>query len=105
MEPLTLIDLERYPITELEGAGGSVAERHAGELRTNGVSILPGFVRPDALPDRVAECEALAAGAYLQDVQGTPYLELPDAATWPTDLAERAAAWNPFFRPPGGAAE
>jgi hypothetical protein len=31
----------------------------------------------------VAECDELAAGAHHQDVQGTPYLELPDTASWP----------------------
>ena len=36
-------------------------------------------------PGLVAECDALAAGAHLQDVQGTPYLELPDPAAWPAD--------------------
>lgn len=85
MDPLALVDLERYPVTDLDGLGGAVAAYHAGELRTSGVSILPGFIRPDALPALVAECKELAAGAYLQDVQGTPYLELPDAAAWPAD--------------------
>jgi hypothetical protein len=60
-----------------------MVERHSAELRTTGVSILPGFLRADALPALVAECDELAADAHLQDVQGTPYLELPDAAAWP----------------------
>ena len=47
------------------------------------MSILPGFLRADVLPDLVAECDALAEGAFLQDVQGTPYLELPDPDAWP----------------------
>jgi len=59
-------------------------ERHQCELRERGVSVLPGFVRPDVIDAMVAECDALAAGAFHQDVQGTPYLELPDDS-WPDD--------------------
>ncbi len=83
MDPASLIDLERYPVLDLGGGGGRVADSHAEELRGTGVSILPGFVRADALGPLVAECERLAEGAYLQDVQGTPYLEAPDPAAWP----------------------
>ena len=83
MHPGALVDLDRYPVDDLEGAGAAVADRHAADLRQHGVSILPGFIRTDALAAMVQECEALAEGAYRQDVQGTPYLELPDAAAWP----------------------
>lgn len=82
VDPVALVDLERYPVTHLDGRGATVADHHAAELAATGVSILPGFLRDDALPDLVAECEELAADAYLQDVQGTPYLELPDADAW-----------------------
>ena len=80
-----LVDLDRYPVLDLDGAGAEVVAHHAAELRTTGVSILPGFLRADALPGLVAECDALAAGAHLQDVMGTPYLEVPDPAQWPGD--------------------
>ena len=83
LDPAALVDLDRYPILDLDGAGAAMVERHADELRDAGVSILPGFLRADRLPDLVAECDALAADAFLQDVQGTPYLELPEADAWP----------------------
>jgi hypothetical protein len=83
VDPDALVDLDRYPVTEVPGQGEVVAARHAAELAATGVSILPGFLRADALPGLVAECEALAEDAYRQDVQGTPYLELPDADGWP----------------------
>lgn len=82
VDALALVDLERYPVTDVAGPGAAIADRHAAELAATGVSILPGFLRAEALPGLVAECEALAAGAYLQDVQGTPYLELPDPDAW-----------------------
>ena len=81
----SLVDLDRYPVLDPDGAGAVVIADHAAELRDTGVSILPGFLRDGVLPELVAECDALAAGAHLQDVQGTPYLELPDAEAWPAD--------------------
>jgi hypothetical protein len=82
-DPAALVDLDRYPVLDLDGAGAPVIAHHAAELRATGVSILPGFLRADALPGLVAECDSLAAGAHLQDVPGTPYLELPDPDAWP----------------------
>lgn len=70
--PADLLDLDRYPFDD-----AALVERHTAELAATGVSILPGFLRASALPALVEECDRLAAGAYLQDVQGTPYLELP----------------------------
>jgi len=84
-DPAALVDLHRYPVTDCDGAGASVIAHHVAELRDASVSILPGFLRADALPGLVAECDSLAAGAHFQDVQGTPYLELPDPAEWPGD--------------------
>jgi hypothetical protein len=81
-DPATLVDLDRYPIAD-PSALAPVAALHAAELRATGVSILPGFLRAGVLPGLVAECDALAEGAHHQDVQGTPYLELPDESAWP----------------------
>jgi hypothetical protein len=78
VDPASLVDLTRYPL-----ADGDIADRHGAELRASGVSILPGFLRRDAVATLVAEADALAADAYHQDVQGTPYLEEPDTEAWP----------------------
>src|SRR5205085_7043704 len=43
---------------------------------------IPDFVTPDVIAAMVDECDALATEAFHQDVQGTPYLELP-ADGWP----------------------
>ena len=53
------------------------------DLRARGVSVIPDFVTPDVIAAMVDECDALATEAFHQDVQGTPYLELP-ADGWPT---------------------
>ena len=72
---------EGVELCELDAAYASV-DVHQRELRERGVSVLPGFVRPEVIDAMVLECDALAEDAYHQDVQGTPYLELP-ADDWP----------------------
>ncbi len=79
MEPAALVDLDRYPVIELTGRGGPVADHHAVELRPNGVSILPGFIRPAA--------PALGRRG------------LPAAADV---VAQRENGWNSFFGPAEG---
>jgi hypothetical protein len=93
VDGLHLVDRERYPIDDLDGAVcAAVVAEHAAALASRGVSVLPGFMRPDAVAAMVAECDALAAGAHHQDVQGTPYLELPDESAWPADHPRRTWA-------------
>jgi hypothetical protein len=92
IDPAGLVDLERYPVDDPDGAGASVVARHRAELAAGGVSILPGFLRADALPALVAECDALAVDAYHQDVLGTPYLERPDPAAWPPGHPRRTVS-------------
>ena len=82
--PAALVDLDRYPVTSLDSPeAAAVVAEHQAALRDRGVSVLPGFVKPNAIAEMVRECDALAPTAYHQDVQGTPYLELPDADAWP----------------------
>lgn len=83
--PAVIVDVDRYAVLDPDGAGATLVAHHAAELADTGVSILPGFARADALPALVAECDAVAEGAHLQDVQGTPYLELPDPEAWPAE--------------------
>jgi hypothetical protein len=80
-----LVDLDRYPVTDIDSPrAGEVIERHSAQLRDRGVSVLPGFVRPEAIEAMVDECDALAAQSHHQDTKGTPYLELP-SDDWPAD--------------------
>ncbi len=91
-DPAALVDLDRYPVRSPTGAGASVIGHHAAELQQHGVSILPGFLRNDAVADLVQESEGLVAGAHRQDVQSTPYLEVPDPEAWPANHPRRTLA-------------
>ena len=64
------------------GEAWAGVEGHRAALRERGVCVIPGFVSSDVVAAMVHECDALAAESYHQDVQGTPYLELPDDG-WP----------------------
>jgi hypothetical protein len=78
-----LVDLDRYSVEDPDSDHArEVIALHAAQLRERGVSVLPGFVRPDAIEAMVEECDALATQAHHQDTLGTPYLELP-SDDWP----------------------
>ena len=80
---LDLVDRDRYPIANLESpAARALAARCRAELDESGVSILPGFLTPDAVAQAVSESVDLAPLGHPSDVEGTPYLELPDDG-WP----------------------
>jgi hypothetical protein len=76
---LGLVDGDRYPIADLSSDGArSLAARCRAELDESGVSILPGFLTADAIAQAVSEAAKLAPLGHHSDVEGTPYLELPD---------------------------
>ena len=78
-----LVDLARYPIGDLDAPdAAALAGQCRDELDRDGVSILPGFLSVDATMRAVAESEALTPFGHPSDVEGTPYLELPDDG-WP----------------------
>jgi hypothetical protein len=74
-----LVDLDRYPVDRLAGdeTAAVVAEQQEN-LRTRGVALMHGFLRPEAVAAFCAEAARLKDVAYLEDVWGTPYLGLPD---------------------------
>lgn len=76
---LDLVDTGRYPIDDLPSPHTlDIARRCRKELDESGVSILPGFLAAHAVARAVAESESLAPLGHPSDVEGTPYLELPD---------------------------
>jgi hypothetical protein len=87
--PADLVDLPRYPLLDLESVRGREVLRLAeAELARAGMAVLPGFLRADALPGLVAECEALAPAGHFSEVHGTPYIEAPDPSL-PADHPRR----------------
>jgi hypothetical protein len=77
--PPSIVDTDRYPIADLSTpAARTVVDDARRSLAMHGVAILPGFVREEALASMAAGAMALKCDAHLQDVWGTPYLELPD---------------------------
>jgi hypothetical protein len=74
-----IVDVERYPILDLDSPGArAVVAEHRRSFADRGVAIMPGFVRPEALDRIASDALALREQAHLEDVWGTPYLELPD---------------------------
>jgi hypothetical protein len=67
--PATLpLDLERYPIDDLEGrrAQALIADGRS-QLERTGLCLLPGFLGPDAVAQSVAELEPRVEGAFRKE--------------------------------------
>ena len=86
IDPIDLIDSERYP---LPADGTAYASQARADLADRGVAILPGFLRSEAVAAITAECDALAGTGHHSVVMGTPYLGLPDES-FPADHPRRA---------------
>ena len=84
-DPTQLIDRGRYPIDDLADPR-TVALAHVcrRDLGATGVAIVPGFLTPEAVAAMVAESSDLGGSGHHQDIEATPYLELPDEG-WPDD--------------------
>jgi peptide/nickel transport system substrate-binding protein len=82
--PASLIDLDRYPILDLDGARGRalIAECRA-QLRAEGAANLPGFVRAEALGPLVPEAEALLPRALVKQSRRNVYVRPVDPAWQP----------------------
>lgn len=83
-EQAKLIDLERFPVDDLESpAGKALVERFAADLRDTGMCRLEGFLRPEAVEALSAEANRLAARANFSLKVCNPYFtrkdpDLPD---------------------------
>lgn len=89
MQPLDLVDLARYPITDLSGevAQSVIADARA-QLADVGAAELSGFVTPEGVSALVTDAELLAVRAHPSGGLGTAYLEAP--GDWPADHPRRA---------------
>ena len=73
-----IIDLERYPIGELDGSGSRVVRRCRAELAEDGACQLDGFIQPVAAQAVLEEAEILSGKAFRADATNLdadpPYL-------------------------------
>jgi hypothetical protein len=71
-----LVDLDRYPIDELEGeAGGALIARCREALRARGAVRLDGFVRADAVRSMATEAARLAPLGFPNDARHNCYFD------------------------------
>jgi hypothetical protein len=79
LPPDRWIDLARYPLLDLATPRGERVVRDAErELARAGMVVLPGFLKDQVLRPLAVECDALAPDGHFSEVQGTPYIDLPD---------------------------
>ena len=55
MQPSDLVDTDRYDLTD-----SSLIERCTADFKDEGIVVLPGFLRPEAIELMVAESDMLA---------------------------------------------
>lgn len=84
-----LIDLDRYPIHELEGPAQSLVEECRDALRSEGACRLDGFVRPDAVGRMAHEAATLAAEGYPNDAVHNCYFDDEVDESLPADHPRR----------------
>jgi len=69
-----LVDLERYPLHQLNGPQGeSFLARCRASLASDGCAVLPAFIRPGALAIMREETRQLAPLAHINDTRTNPY--------------------------------
>lgn len=92
MNPAALIDTDRWPLDD-----ASVVEPLARQFAAEHIAILPGFVRSEALPALVAECDELASVAYHTDNNAN--LDVVAYDQFPADSMVRALyEWDPLMQ-------
>jgi hypothetical protein len=60
-----LVDTDRYPLTDLDGAGGrAVLDRARSDLLADGCTVLPDFIRPSLQETLQRQCSHIAPRAH-----------------------------------------
>jgi hypothetical protein len=74
-----MVNLERYPILDLQGeAARQVIAAARAQRRRSGACELPDFIRPAAVDRMIDDAIALTPAAYRSTGVGSAYLEVPD---------------------------
>ena len=89
-----LIDIERYPIDDVDGAGSALVARCRADLAATGACQLDGFLRAEAVDRLVAEALGLTDRSFRNEAVHNVYFEdvdpsLPDDD--PRRIMERAS--------------
>jgi len=103
-DPATLVDLDRYPITERSSdAYAAVVADARAELAATGAAELSGFLSPAGLDAALADAVAVEASAHRSEGPATAYLDWPDLdqpeghpRRWLGTAAVGAVAWDLF---------
>lgn len=89
MSVLDLIDLTRYPISDLGSeVARTVIDNAQRQIAATGAAELPGFVTPDGVSRLVRDAESLAERAHPSGGLGTAWLE-PLTEEWPESHPRR----------------
>jgi 2OG-Fe(II) oxygenase superfamily len=87
--PAELIDLDCYPITDLQSPRGqAMVDEIKRNMSERVICSLPGFLRPEALVRMVKEAEGLESLSYVGPSEASPYFfnyGAADLATLPAD--------------------
>ncbi len=87
-----LVDVERYPIDDPDGAGKDLIERCRRNLDESALCCLPGFVTPSALSAAKEEILALQDDAYFVQSEERTLYSWRDPSGLPADHAARIAS-------------
>jgi hypothetical protein len=104
VDPASLVDLDRYPILDLEDPGALQVVASVGEqLAATGAAELGGFVTDAGLRVLIDDADALTPLAHRSGGPGTAYLAHPDLdqpsdhpTRWLGDYAVGAVAYDLF---------
>jgi hypothetical protein len=84
LTPADMVDLDRYPITDLDGPRGqALAAQGRAALHETGAWCLAGFLRAEVVPAMAREAESLVPLAYPGPTEATPYFYDYEAAGFP----------------------
>jgi hypothetical protein len=76
--PRDLIDVNRYPIDDIDGAGADLIARCRADLAATGACQLDGFLRADAVERLVSEALALTDVSFRNEAVHNVYFEEVD---------------------------
>ncbi len=84
LEMHQIVDLERYPINQLDSRRGEALIAACKEaLESKALCTMPGFVFPDVVAEMARRVQALLPTAYRYDAPRMAYY--PDGKEWPSD--------------------